>query len=670
MFGNYYVSDIETLKEVALFSFYNPEKDEWKEFEISKRKNELSEFLNFYNSGKIDHLIFFNGISFDQQVIEWINHNYRDWSDLTSEQIAEGIYEYANDVIESSHYKLRAQFAETQFKVPQFDLFKIWHYDREQRSTGLKKLEFSMDMENIEEMPFPPWTEGLTSKDIDNVRFYCRNDIIGTERFFRYSLGQCEHSTYKGDNKIEMRLALREEFDMPSINISDSKIGDLIIRTEYCKASGIPDKDLPKKGVFRKVIYVSDCIAPYVSFKTNELQEFLEKIKEKKLKFGEDFSEVLKYKGQVYDFKKGGLHNRISGKSYRADAKKMILDIDVQGYYPRIMINNGFSPSHLHKRSFIKALQVIVSRREELKPRAASDSRIKGIVQGLKIAANSVFGKTSDIYSWMFDRLCTMQVTITGELSLLMLIEALEEENIKVIMANTDGVTVYMDRDKIDKMKEIMSWWERLTQYKLEEKEYEFIAFTSVNDYIAKSVKGDVKIKGDFLVDSELHGDKSRRIVKIALYDYFVKGVPVEETILNHRNIYDFCIGVKSSEKFHYELAKPDKPGERQTLKKMVRYYVCKNGDLLFKVRNPEAEKATKGGNERHCESEDRVHGEYQPLVRYFNNYYDVNDFSEYNIDYNYYIIQAKSIIDKIERGIGRKNKVRPLKDDKQLSLF
>ena len=61
--------------------------------------------------------------------------------------------------------------------------------------------------------------------------------------------------------------------------------------------------------------------------------------------------------------------------------------------------------------------------------------------------------------SWIYDRQLTMFTTITGEFSLMMLIEKYELNDIKIISANTDGVTVKVRKDLIPKMHEINDWW-------------------------------------------------------------------------------------------------------------------------------------------------------------------------------------------------------------------
>ena len=157
-----------------------------------------------------------------------------------------------------------------------------------------------------------------------------------------------------------------------------------------------------------------------------------------------------------------------------------------------------------------------------------------------KLSVNSVYGKSSDMQNWIYDRQLTMFTTITGELSLMMLIEAYETNGINVISANTDGVTIRIRKALIDKMHEINKWWSELTKYELERADYQKIIFSTVNDYIAIKTDGEVKKKGDFVTDFELHKNKSARIVPMALEQYYTSGIPVDVTISGHTDIYDF----------------------------------------------------------------------------------------------------------------------------------
>jgi DNA polymerase elongation subunit (family B) len=293
-------------------------------------------------------------------------------------------------------------------------------------------------------------------------------------------------------------------------------------------------------------------------------------------------------------------------------------------------------------------------KRLELKPFAKTDKKIKGIVGALKLAVNSVYGKSSEMTSWIYDRQLTMFTTITGELSLMMLIEKYELNGIHVISANTDGVTILIKKSLIDKMHEINKWWCEITQYELERTDYKKIIFSTVNDYLAIQTNGDVKKKGDFLTDFELHKNKSARIVPIALEKYFVDDIPVEETIRNHSNIYDFCLRQKATRDFHYEGINRSKG--KTVYNKLVRYYVSINGEKLLKVKNPDC--TTNAAPISQVEA-----GEWLVTVC---NYFPPNSKLD-NVNYKYYIEKAENMLYKIKTG-GKKRK--QIEDPNQISLF
>jgi hypothetical protein len=519
---------------------------------------------------------------------------------------------------------------------------------------SLKRLEFEMDLENIEEMPIHHTKTNMTKEEVELTIDYCYNDVDATYEFFKVTLGETDHPLYKGDNRIELRQDIEEEFGIPCLNYSDSKIGDEMIKKYYCSEKGIDYRELPKKGYFRKSIDVKNCIAKYVTFETPQLKEFLKKINKMQLGLQDDFKEHIDFYENVYSFMKGGLHTENKPKVFEADEEYEIIDWDVSSYYPAIIINNGKFPAHLGKE-FLRGYKQMFDKRLELKPLAKKDKRIKGIVGALKLAVNSVYGKSSDMQNWIYDRQLTMFTTITGELSLMMLIEKYETNGIHVISANTDGVTIKIKKALIPLMHEINKAWSDLTQYELERTDYSKIIFSTVNDYLAIMTNGEIKKKGDFLTDFELHKNKSARIVPIALERYFVHGIPVDETIRNHTNLYDFCLRQKATRSFHYEGTNRI-TGEVTVYNKLIRYYISTDGEKILKVKNPECQ--TRAAAVSQVEA-----GEWLATVC---NFLPKNSKVD-NINYNYYIEKANRIITKIST---EGKRIKTVYIPNQLNLF
>jgi len=646
------IYDIETMQELFLIGIYNPDTQQWYEFQVSRNFNQLDAFHRFTEEHADYYWVGYNNLRFDSQVVEWVLRNHGDWYDLSALEVCAKIAQKAADVIHDANYDVFPEYREEWLTLKQIDLFRINHYDNKNRRVSLKRLEFEMDLPNIEEMPIHHTKTDMTDEEIQLTIDYCRNDIYATYEFYKVTTGDTNHPLYKGNNQIELRQDIYNEFGIPCLNYSDSKIGDEMIKKYYCQEKNMSYGDLPKKGYFRKQVRAKDCIAHYVDFQTPELKEFLNHVRKQIFTLTDDFKESLVFMDNTYTFAKGGLHTENKPKIFEADEDNLIVDWDVSSYYPAIIINNGKYPQHLGKE-FLRGYKQMFEKRLELKPLAKKDKKIAGIVGALKLAVNSVYGKSSDMLSWLYDRQLTMFTTITGELSLLMLIEAYELAGIRVISANTDGVTIMVSKSLVDKMHELNKWWMDVTQYELERTDYQRIIFSTVNDYLAIKTNGEIKKKGDFLTDFELHKNKSARIVPIALERYFVNDVPVADTIHNHTNIYDFCLRQKASKDFHYEgIAN----GKKTVYNKLIRYYVSNKGEKLLKVKNPE------------CQSNaaDVSQVEAGEWVMHVCNYLPP-DHPLDNINYAYYIERAERIISKIQlEGKKRKVTINP----NQLSLF
>ena len=646
--------DIETMQEMFLAAVYDPQTDMYFEFEVSEGLNELDVFARFIDSHKEHYWVGYNNLRFDSQVVEWIIRNYEHWEQDGALEICARIAQKAADVIHDANYDVFPEYRESELSFRQIDLFKVNHYDNKNRMVSLKRLEFEMDLVNIEEMPIHHTKTNMTEEERILTRDYCKNDVMATYEFYKVTIGDCEHPLYKGNNQIELRLDIQEEFGIPCLNYSDSKIGDEMIKKYYCQEKGIKYSELPKKGYFRKEIKIRHCIADYVTFVTPELKAFHKRIKGMTLGLMDDFKETIHFYNNAYTFAKGGLHTENGPKIFEADDDNIIVDWDVSSYYPAIIINNERYPHHLGKE-FLAGYKQMFEKRLELKPLAKKDKRIKGIVGALKLAVNSVYGKSSDMQNWIYDRQLTMFTTLTGELSLLMLIEQYELNGIKVISANTDGVTIRIRKDLVDKMHEINKWWSDITQYELERTDYQKIIFSTVNDYLAIKTDGEIKKKGDFLTDFELHKNKSARVCAIALEQWFVNNVPIEDTIRDHGNIYDFCLRQKASKDFHYEGINKS-TGEKTVYNKLIRYYVSKKGEKLLKVKNEDCD--TNAADISQVEA-----GEW---VMHVCNFLSPNH-PLTNINYDYYIERANRIVHKIQTE-GKKRRIVVNPD--QLSLF
>jgi DNA polymerase elongation subunit (family B) len=152
-----------------------------------------------------------------------------------------------------------------------------------------------------------------------------------------------------------------------------------------------------------------------------------------------------------------------------------------------------------------------------------------------KILTNGTFGKLGSKYSFLFAPNLMIQVTITGQLALLMLIEELELAGISVVSANTDGIVSKFTVDQEETYHQIVKDWEARTGFEMEFADYKALYSASVNSYLAVKTDGSVKQKGLYAFvgskGSPAEKNPKNYVCVDAVINYLTKGVPFEETI-------------------------------------------------------------------------------------------------------------------------------------------
>jgi hypothetical protein len=650
--------DIETIKCYFLASFYNPDTEEWLEFEISEYKNDLYALIKFYHSSNIDFAVGYNNLGFDAQVLHFIVTNYEKWFDYTNLEICHTIYNFVQNLIENQSYGVRLPYYENQFTVNQLDCFTILGLNGEARFTSLKALQFRLRWHNVESMSIDHSTEYMSLEDIENVKSYCRNDILSTYEVFKLVLGDTDDELYKGKNQLQLRFDIKNEFNINCLNLSDIDLGDNLLKSEYSKVSKTPINQLPKKGTFRKYVFLKNCIPDYIKFNTLYLQNLLKDLKKSKINQNDSFEKKVKINGRIYTLAKGGLHADHSNEIFKADDDYIIEDDDVSSYYPAIVVNNQLKPAHLSDK-LLKSYEHVYRERIRLKPLGKKDKKIQGIVEAYKLLLNSCFGKFGSMTSWLYDAQTMFSVTLTGELSLLMLIEMFEENGINVISANSDGVTTRFHKSKLELKNELVKQWQQLTNFEIETVRFKWFYYLGVNSYIACTDNNKYKFKNDFVSDVELYKNPSKRIIPLALQQYFINGVRPEEFIPNHKDILDFCIRAKSNKSTGLYLVYSN--GIQEKTSSVLRYY------LTTKDNAPELFKIGTGTKDNDINANQNAPNELG--VQKIQTFNKIEEF-DYQIDYQQYIYQTYRIIAKIEKNKKDLNYVDSILNKNQFKLF
>ena len=140
----------------------------------------------------------------------------------------------------------------------------------------------------------------------------------------------------------------------------------------------------------------------------------------------------------------------------------------------------------------------------------------------LKITINGSFGKFGSKYSALYAPDLMLQVTLSGQLSLLMLIERLELGlESPVVSGNTDGILIKYPEEKRELMNSIIKQWEVETGFTTEETpRYSAVFSRDVNSYVAVKTDGKAKTKGTYS-EASLSKNPTNTICRDALIAFF-----------------------------------------------------------------------------------------------------------------------------------------------------
>lgn len=576
-----FVYDIETMKNLFSCCIVSMETGNRWIYEVSPRKSQAARFINAIRHlrGIGARMVGFNNEGFDW----WVVQNLIALGDFS----ALDAYNLGQQVIQSQD-RFGMTIWPNERLVPQVDLYKIHHFDNKSKSTGLKKLEINMRSYNVIELPYSPHVD-LTSEQMDHVIEYMCHDVSETAKFMHYSMEQV---------KFRDELAAKYPDIGDVVNFNDTKIGkkyfEMMMEKDkpgicYTRESG---RRKPRQ-TRREEIRMTDVISPKVAFTEPAFQRVTEWLRQQVLTramIDETLSDKVETKGVLtglnavvngfqFDFGTGGIHGSLHRQVIRESDQDEIVDVDVASFYPNLAISNRWYPEHLGE-SFCTSYEQVYEMRKGYGKKTVENAM-------LKLALNGVYGDSNSIYGPFYDPQYTMKITVNGQLFLCMLAEWLMADGHRIIQANTDGVTLLVNRAKRPSFDAICKRWETYTGLDLEAVNYKMMAIRDVNNYIAVKMDGSVKRIGAYAHETPLenpytrelgwHKDHSQRVVMMAAEAQIVRSVPVEDFIRSHRDPFNFMKSIKVPKSSRLE-------ADGHPIQNTTRYYVSTDGVTLKKI--------------------------------------------------------------------------------------
>lgn len=401
-------------------------------------------------------------------------------------------------------------------------------------------------------------------------------------------------------------------------------------------------KNRHEKNLEAVWIPVKDIIFDYIKFEHPEFKFVLDAYKRYNItqtKGG--FSQVCEINGVSFHFGQGGIHGSINNSIVRSDENFIIRDVDISGAYPKIAIVNKLYPAHFGE-GFCIIYEDVYQQRKKYK-------KGTGLNLALKLAVNAVFGNSINEFSIFYDPSFGMQITINGQLMICMLAEQLMKLNgLQLIQINTDGLTIRYPKKFTLWVELVEKWWMELTKLELENVNYQAMFIRDVNNYIGWFEDGGLKRKGIFAFkvkpgELEWHKNHSNLVIPKAVEAFLTQGVKVNNFIRNHRDIFDFMMRGKVNRTDRLVIVNDHKEIDQQ---RTIRFYFSTGGGELFKYMPP-LQKELDLAEKEDRKPIPRRHAYQKTKGRKVTACNHIDDFND-DIDYEYYINEAKKIIESL----------------------
>lgn len=646
-----YVYDIEVFPNVFHCTVKNSETGRFYMFEISQRKNQLDELVQFFHTVNEQHnwndlyttdiqlntdkmFCGYNNLHYDNAIINYIIDYYNVMKYKGYRTICRSIFNLSKTITTSSDDSIEAwkkwKYA-TYFES--FDLLTMLYSNK--LRVGLKEMQVTMQYQNVQEFVCD-WQADLPEKEIDSMIEYNINDVNSTEEL----LNRCKKD-------VDLRIAIEDEYKVRVLSKDGVNIGMKILTQKYLEKTGQTWQDIKDLRSPMSVIPLKDVILPFIKYDSPILQKVLSDMKQQIVSPGrKGYENKFLFEGLRYSVGVGGIHSVNDPEIIIPKEDEMLIDIDVASLYPSMLIEYEFYPKHLGKE-FLEVYRQIKNERIEAKHKG---DKVKN--ETLKLALNGLSGNLQNEHNFCYSPFAVMQIRINGQLLLLMLAEKLTQIGCRIVQANTDGLFVLLKRDAYSKANNICREWEQLTKLTLEEDRFKAMYQYAINDYFAITEEGKVKEKGMFITTVKLGKGLTPKIIPKAVINFFKDGVPVEDTIKGCKDIRDFLMSEKTGKQWHVEYMNKEQ-------QRTNRFYASTDGGYLWKWKGGDIEEDNyvwDNNIQSYKEQGKRIVNtpkQYQNMLTASGvtllNYLDDKPIEERKINYRYYIMEAYKIIRELK---------------------
>lgn len=374
---------------------------------------------------------------------------------------------------------------------------------------SLKDIELNLGME-IEKEESQSFNENV--KDFEHVIKYCKHDVWATSVVAMMSFDNDFYNISNVYNKLFLYdLYMTEQIKTMYLTADDWKYKQLFFRINMSLPSLAAEYFAKKEK--NELFFVVNNEIKIIKPKMPLATEIYNKRKKDVFCKIDNFTIA----GKEISFGDGGIHttNNDELKFYRN-----VYNFDVISYYPSFLeMLQDIANIDLKKYREKKAERVLLKKKE--------DNISQGRQNAYKLALNSLTGKFNEKreYNAFYNPSVYLSITNTCQILLVDLTERLSEY-INLVQLNTDGIGFTVkENSNIEDIREIIKTWEDDFVFYLEESFFEKFFERSVNEYLAVTDKGKIKVAGKTFAKFQENGGEIGFTDPIAniLYNAFSK---------------------------------------------------------------------------------------------------------------------------------------------------
>ena len=503
------VYDIEVFKYDWIIVFYDISSNTWSVFHNDYQG--VREFMLH------PHTIFcgFNNKHYDNHILKAI---FCGASPELVKEINDFIIQHDRPGWE--HYFLR----QNRFHFDSFDLM-----DDTQLGTSLKHIEAHLGMDIEESEVSFDIDRPLTKEELEKTIFYCKYDVKATAKFLTLR-----------KNYLDCKISLGSMCGTPLAPAKALYLTNARLAAKYLDATYV------KRYDGRDYVYPENLRREWIP---GEVLAFFEQIWDKSIPDEQLFKLKLEtvIGGCPCTYAWGGVHGSLTKYHEKATDTRVIENRDVSSLYPSLLdLYNYIS------RNCADPLKYRNTKNERLEAKRRGDKKTANTLKNpLNVASGAMDQPTNPLY----DPLNARSMRISGQLLLTELVMELIHRcnTFKLLNFNTDGLMYSVDKSELPLVDSICEAWQlpSRSKFELETDSISECWIKDVNNLMFIKTDGKIKTVGGYLNYGiaekgawKINNDHT--IVKKAVVAYFAHGTPVEKTINDCTDIFDFQIIAKA----------------------------------------------------------------------------------------------------------------------------